>query len=420
MNKHLFSLIILLAALSSTAYGQLTIDDCQAKARNNYPLIKQYDLIAKSKEYSLSNAARAYLPQLQLNARATYQSEVTAIPISLPGVDIPQLSKDQYQVYLEVNQTLWDGGVVRSQKKITEAGADAENQQLQVDLYAVEARVNQLFFGILLLDAQLKQNQILLDELERNYVTVASYVENGIAHQADFDAIKVEQLNTQQNRIQIVSTRTAYLNMLSYMAGETIDSATALIKPNADEWLTASDVNRPELQWFASQNRLLESQKGLLKTAYMPKLNLFVQGGGGRPGLNMLSSDFDAYYIGGIRLAWNFGALYTLKNDLRKLSIQQQHTDARQETFLFNVHLEVIRENQDIKRLEEQMKLDDEIITLRENIRKAEAAKVANGTATVTDLMRELMRENLARQTKDTHEIDLLIAIYNIKYTTNN
>jgi outer membrane protein TolC len=400
-------------------HAQWTINDCQTKAKVNYPLIRQYDLIERSKEYSLSNVSKGYLPQFQLNAKASYQSDVTTIPIALPGVNIPQLAKDQYQAYLEANQVLWDGGVVRSQKKITEAGSEVEKQQLQVDLHAIEARVDQLFFGVLLFDSQLEQNRILQDDLERNHALVSGYIQHGIANQADLDAVRVEQLNAKQIQAQIQSARQAYLDMLSYMIGEKVDTKTTLIKPEAgNDWISP-EIHRPELQLFESQNHLFESQKDLLKAAYMPKLNLFLQGGIGRPGLNMLSRDWDAYYIGGIRLGWNFGALYTRKNDLRKIALNQSSLDVRRETFLYNLNLETTRENQDIQRLKEQMKYDDDIIALRENIRKSTEAKLANGTVTVTDLMREVNLENHAKQTKASHEIELLITIYNLKRVKN-
>jgi outer membrane protein TolC len=399
--------------------AQLTIEDCQAKAKANYPLIRRYDLIEKSKEYSLSNIAKSYLPQFQLNIKATYQSDITAIPFSLPGINIPALSKDQYQAYLEASQTLWDGGLNRSQKKITGAAAEVEKQQLQVDLYAVKSRVNHLFFGILLLDAQLEQNRILQDDLERNYTTVTACLEYGIANPTDLDAVKVEQLNVCQVRVQLQSTRQAYCDMLSYMIGDTLD-ATRLVKPDAKQLLFSNTVHRPELQWFDAQNHLLESQKDLVKTSYSPKLNFFLQGGVGRPGLNMLSSDFKAYYIGGIRLAWNFSSLYTRKNDLRKLEINQYSIDTQRETFLYNLNLDMTRENRDIQRLREQMKYDDEIIALQRNIRQSAEAKLANGTLTVTDLLREVNRENMVRQTKASHEIELLIALYNYELRITN
>ncbi|MDR3287136.1 MAG: TolC family protein [Prevotellaceae bacterium] len=418
--KKIFFIYTFFILFSFASQAQLTIDECHTRAKENYPQIRQYELIERSKEYTLSNVIKGYLPQFQVNARATYQSEVTSIPVSIPNIDIPEIPKTQYQLYTEVSQILWDGGVISSQKKIIAANAEVEKQQLEVDLYAVEARINQLFFGILLLDTQLEQNKILQDELIRNHSKIVSYIENGIANQADLDVVKVEQINTKQISLQLQSTRQAYVDMLLYMIGGKLDTDIKLVKPDINNQPFSFSINRPELQWFESQNNIFNLQKKSLKTAYMPKFNLFMQGGVGRPALNMFSRNLDAYYIGGIRLSWNFGALYTRKNDLQKIDVNKHLLDIKRETFMYNLQLEITRENQDIKRLKEQMQYDDEIIALRKNIKHASEAKFANGTITISDLMTELTRENIAQQTKASHEIELMIAIYNLKYTTND
>ena len=417
MRKILFLFLLINGFLS--VHAQLTIDYCRKKAHENYPAIKRYGLIEQSKQFNLSNAAKGYLPQLQVNARATYQSDVVSLPIQLPGVTIPSLPKDQYQATVDISQVLWDGGMIRSQKQVIQANSELENRQLEVELYALDDRVNQMYFGILLFDARLEQNRMFLEELERNYKTVAIYLKNGIANQADLDAVRVEQLNAEQSRTQLQSTRAAYLEMLSYMIGESINSEKVLTKPNEFSAIS-SEINRPELLFFDAQKNLFDSQKAIIKSSYMPKLGLFLQGGYGRPGLNMLSNSWDTFFIGGLRLNWNFSSLYTKENDLKKIEVNKNAVDTQRELFLYNIRLTENRQNADIKRIRDLMKQDDEIISLRENIRKSSEAKVANGTGTVTDLMREMTLEDLARQTKAAHEIDLLIAIYNLKNTRND
>ena len=412
-------LCILFLSLGLEAFSQLTIEECQEKARNNYPLIKKYDLIEQSKNYNLSNAQKAYLPQLQINAKATYQSDVVRIPIHVPGINIPVPHKDQYMAAAEADQLLWDGGATQSQKRIIQANSEVEAKQLEVDLYTIEDRVNQLFFGILMFDAQLEQNQILADELERSRTQVASYIENGIANSADLDAVKVEQLNVKQSSIQLQATRAAYADMLSIMIGDTLDNPVSLVKPEIPI-VAGSEMTRPELQLFDAQNNLFDSQKNLIKSSYMPKLGLFLQGGIGRPAFDILSNSFDPFYIGGVRLTWNFGSLYTQKNDLRKIEVNKNLVDTQRDLFLYNVRLTESRQNKDIQRIRDLMKDDEEIISLRENIRKAAEAKVANGTMTVTDMLQEISREDIARQAKAAHEIDLLIAVYNLKNTRGN
>jgi outer membrane protein TolC len=417
--KQIFCLLILLGGYLS-APAQLTLDECQQKARENYPIIKRYSLIEQSKQFNLSNAAKGYLPQLQVNAKATYQSEVVTLPIQLPGVTIPKLPKDQYQAVVDLNQVVWDGGMIHSQKQVIQANSEVESRQLEVEMYALEDRVNQMFFGILLFDNRLEQNRLFQEELERNRKNVADYLKNGIANQADLDAVRVEQLNAEQARTQLQSTRTAYLEMLSIMIGESIDPNAAFKKPATDFSVPHADINRPELQLLDAQKALFDSQKAVVKSSYMPKLGVFIEGGIGRPGLNMLSNSFDPFYIGGIRLSWNISSLYTKKNDLQKIEVNKNTVETQRELFLYNIRLTENRQNADIKRIQDLMKQDDEIIVLRENIRKAAEAKVANGTGTVTDLMREMTQEDLARQSKAAHEIDLLTAIYNLKNTRNN
>ena len=320
-----------------------------------------------------------------------------------------------------MQQKIWDGGGIRMQKKQTIAEAEVEKEKLNVDMYALNDRVNDLYFGILLLDEQIKQNTLLQDELERNYRQITAYVENGIANQADLDAVKVEQLNTKQKRVDLVSSRAAYLKMLSLLVGEALSPETVLEKPVPQSTVSAvSEIRRPELALFDAQGAGLQVQEKALNVRHLPQFGLFVQGAYGNPGLDMLKNEFSPYYMAGVRLSWNFGSLYTLKNDRRVIEKKRQQLDNNRDIFLFNTRLEMTQQDQVIHSLEKQMRDDDEIIRLRTNIRKAAEAKVANGTLTVTEMLRELTNESLARQSKAMHEIQRLMGIYQLKYTTND
>ncbi len=421
MKKVTFLLTIFISSAFSPIYGQLSIDDCYKKAQANYPLVKQYGLIEQSKEYNLSNANKGYLPQVSLSAKASYQSEVTKLPITLPNVVIKGVNKDQYQSVVEVNQTIWDGGVIHNQKKITEASSTVDKQKLDVDMYAINERINQLFFGILLLDEQIKQNILLQDELKRNYSQITSYMTNGIANQADLDAVKVNQLNTAQRKVELEATRKAYREMLIAMIGESIKEDTYLTKPSAAESVSLSEtINRPELQLFDAQSNLFETQKSMINSKNLPKLGMFVQGGYSNPALNMLKSEFTPYYIAGARLSWNFGGLYTKKNEKKLLETSKQNIAVQKETFLFNTNLKMTQQNNEIDKMKQLMQDDDEIIRLRASIKKAAEIKVENGTLSVTELLREINSEDQAKQNKVLHEIQLLMSIYNYKNTTNN
>ena len=418
MKRTVFFFTLSLAAM--LAHAQLTLEECQRRAQDNYPLVRQYGLIEKARGYDLSNAGKGYLPQFSLSGKATYQSDITRLPVEIPNLDIKTASKDQYQVMLEVQQTLWDGGDIRSRKRLTRAASEVELEKQHVDMYALTDRVNQLFFGILLLDEQLKQNSLLQEDLGRTHKQVADYIANGIATLSDLDAVSVEQLNTRQHRVELETTRRAYLSMLAAFTGKDLSSETVLLKPAAEENIDRQMNNRPELRWYDAQGEQLHQQEAALNTRLMPRFGLFVQGAYGNPGLNMLKNEFSPYYIAGVRLSWNFGSLYTLKNDRQVIENKRRQLNNNRDVFLFNTRLEMTQQDQAIRSLEKQMKDDDEIIRLRTNIRKSAEAKVANGTLTVTEMLRELTNESLARQTKAMHEIQRLKGIYQLKYTTNH
>ena len=421
MKKVAFIITLAFICLHAPIYGQLSIDDCYKKAQANYPQVKQYGLIEQSKEFNISNANKGYLPQVSFSAKATYQSAVTKLPITLPNVTIEGLNKDQYQSVVEVNQSIWDGGVIRNQKKITEASSAVDKQKLDVDMYAINDRVNQLFFGILLIDEQIKQNLLLQDELKRNYNQISAYITNGIANQADLDAVKVNQLSTAQRKVELDATRKAYREMLSALIGEEIKEGTSIVKPSfAEEASLSSTINRPELRLFEAQSNLFETQKSMVDAKNLPKLGVFVQGGYGNPGLNMLKNEFTPYYVAGARLSWNFGSLYTKKNDKKLLDNNLQNVAIQKETFLFNTNLKMTQQSNEIDKIKQLMRDDDEIIRLRTNIKKASEVKVEHGTLSVTDLLRDINSEDQAKQSKVLHEIQLLISIYNYKNSTNN
>ncbi|MDP4239866.1 MAG: TolC family protein [Bacteroidota bacterium] len=408
----------------------LTIETCQEKAKANYPLVKQYGLIEQTAQYNISNANKGYLPQLSLSAKATYQSEVTQIPavlgqtlseIAKKTITFPSLSKDQYQAVAEANQLIWDGGVIAAQKKITHAGTEVEKQKLDVDLFALNERINQLFFGILLMNEQIRQNEILINELEVDMSRIAAYKQNGVANQADLDALKVERLNAGQHDTELKSTRKSYLIMLSAYTRLTIDENTELIKPEINlASLNDTTNHRPELKLFDAQNKMYESQKLLLNAGNLPKIGAFLQGGYGKPGLNMFTDGFSPFYIGGIRLSWNFSGLYSQKNNLNKLEVSKKMDDIQKETFLFNNSLLTKQQRTEIEKLQSTLMNDDEIIRLRGNIKKSTSAKVDNGTLTVTDLIRETNTENQAIQLKSLHEIQLILSVYQLKNSVNN
>lgn len=422
MKRKIFAGGLLLFALVGQA--QITIEECYRKAQENYPLIKQYDLIEKTKEYNLANASRGYLPQVMLSAKATYQSDVTKMPFDLAqfgmqGIKIPTLSKDQYGVTLEINQTIWDGGEISSQRAIARTGSAVEEKKVEVNIYSINDRVNRIYFGILLTDARIEQNRLLKKELQRNYDRVYSCMLGGIANSSDLDAVRVDQLKAEQNEAALLCTKQAYVEMLSQLIGEEIDATAEFVKPSIMR-PSMDAINRPELELYDMQVKNFEAENRRVSSALYPRFGLFITGGYGRPGLDMLKNEFSPYYLAGVRMSWNIGSFYTEKNRRRVIRNNIQSVEAQRETFLFNTRLDIAMKDKSIEKYVEQLKYDDEIIRLKTSIREASEKKMENGTLSGTDLMRDVNAEQMAIQDKILHEMELLSAIYDLKFATNN
>jgi outer membrane protein TolC len=413
---YLWLLLLPVYTLHAQQNNTLTLEACYAWAEQNYPMVKQRDLILKSKEYSIDNAMKGYLPQFSINGQATYQSAVTELPIAMPGAEVPQLSKDQYKLYAEVNQTIYDGGAIRQQKHAHEVNARVEEQKLAVELYSLKERINQLYFGILTTDEQLRQNELLQNDIQLGIRKTQASIDNGTAFRSNADALKAELLKANQRTTELEATRLAYLDMLGLFINQALNENTILARPQ--ELAINNEITRPELTLYDYQNKSIDIQYQQLQVKNNPKLSLFVQGGYGRPALNMLSNDFEAYYIGGIRLSWSLGRLYTLKKDKALLDNSRKTIGLQRETFLFNTNLTNRQQHADITRLKQLLASDGEIITLRESVKKASAAQLENGVITSNDYLREVNAEDQARQTKILHEIQWLLAQYSYQTTT--
>ena len=415
-------LFLMMVALSAQA--QLTLEQCYALARQNYPAIKQYALVEQSRDFTLQNAAKGWLPQVSVNGRASYQSKVTQLPIDVNqfGIDYKGLSKDQYDAHVMVNQPIYDGGVITANKNILKAQADVQTAQLDVTMYSIRERVNQLFFSVLLIDEQLAQNQLLQDDLKLGLNTVSAMMKGGIANQTDVDNVKVEQIKARQQEHSLRTARHTYLTMLGSFINLSLDANTQLEKP-ADPGFKSqgSDPNnRPELAMYDSQNRLLDARLKALDASLMPKVGAFLQGGVGNPGLNMLKNGWDPYYRIGATISWNIGSFYTRKNDQQLIANERQQITANRETFLFNNRLQQQQTNGQIENLRQQVSEDEEIIQLREGIRNKSEKRVQNGIETVNEMLRDINAVGEARQQKAIHEVQLLQEIYELKTINNN
>lgn len=417
MKKRIF-LVLSLLGLCFLCKAQLTLEDCYKLALQNYPSVKQRALIAKTADYTVENIQKGYLPQLNINGQAAYQSAVTALPIKIPGVAIPALSKDQYKLYGELDQVVYDGGEIKQQKQLEKTNEAVSEQQLEADLYQLKDRVNQLFFGVLLVDEQIKQNDLVIKDVQLGHDKVLGSIKNGTAFRSNADALQAQVLQDEQQSVNLRASRKAYTDMLSLFIGRTVDENTLLVAPPPVNVM--HEVNRPELQVYDLQAQNLDVQNKLLTIQALPKLSLFLQGGFGRPGLDLLSNNFAGYYIGGIKLTWSPSAFYTLKNNRALIDVSRKNLNVEKETFLFNTNLTVKQQDADIGKYQRLLASDDRIIELRNKVKKTAIAQLEYGVITPNDFLIDVNDENQARQNKILHEVQLLMTQYNQQTTTGN
>ena len=395
----------------------LTLEECYDLAKQNYPLIKRHDLIAKTKEYNLQNAAKGWLPQIQIVGQATYQNDVIQFPISLPNMTIEPVSKDQYKVYVDVQQNIYDGGMIANQKKMATINSEIELQKTEVETDQLEMRINQIYFGILQTDEQLQQTELTKSDLSSGLKKAEAQLENGVIFRSNVDVLKAQIVNLEQKQLELQSTKKSFLQMLSLFINKNIDINTTLEKP--EKILIQDENKRAELKLFDLQKQGLEQQKANINSKNLPKIGAFFQGGYGKPGFNMLKNEFDIFYIGGLRLNIPISGFYTRKNDLALVETQQQEIEVQKENFLYNQQFQTIQNNSDLDKIQQLINKDNELIELRESIKKASLAQLENGVITTSDYLREVNELDRAKNQKIIHEIQFLLTQYNLKAQLN-
>ena len=417
-------LILSLIASASVAQAQ-TLDECQRAAERHYPIIKRYDLIAKTTDLTVKNIQKGWLPQVTAAAQATYQSAVAEWPDHLQsmfqqvGLKMKGLRKDQYKLSIDVQQPIYDGGVISGQRKIASQEGKVQEAENEVNLYQVRRRVNELYFSLLLLNEQIKLNDDVKALLQSSEQKLSAMVKGGTAATSDYENVRAERLSAEQANESLNAQKEMLSRMLSLFCGIEI---THLQKPKALDAAVSANT-RPEMRLFDNQLRLSEVQEKALDARLKPHLGLFAQGYYGYPGLNMFEDMMQHKWslngLVGIKLSWNIGALYTHKNDKARLRLQREQIENAREVFLFNNSIDEIQQKENINRYRKMMQNDDEIIDLRTHIRKAAESKLAHGIIDVNSLLREINNENAAKAQQAIHEIDMLKEMYNLKFTNN-
>lgn len=401
------------------AHAQTTLDECIGWAYDNYPQIKEMSLIEMTKGIDLKNAAYAWLPHLNISGKATWQSEVVEMPVDIPGMDI-NIPHDQYGLTAEFTQQIWDGGASRSQKELAEAGAEVKKTQLETNLWSIRSRVQNVFLGIILIDKQLELNRLLRESLERSSEEVKSRMEAGVALPSDLDQVSVNILSCLQQRASLDADRKSYVKILGLLTGRDMTDVELAVPQDAVNYVDdgARDFEtRPEMAFYAAQLKQNEFQRRQLNTLISPKLNLSLQGGYGRPGMNMLSGDFSGYFVAGLKLQWNIGALYTRGLDKRRVNADAQKIDLTRKSFILNSSVEAEQKNNAILKARDVLEKDSEIIGLRQRIRASGENQYREGTIKMNDYLSMLDEEYKAKANESMHEVQLMMAVYDMKNT---
>ena len=419
--------LLLLMTLTALVARAQTLDECYSLAQEHYPEIRQYDLIAETEQYNISNAARAWIPQVVLSGQATYQSATPTYPeafnqmIAANGLDMSGIRKDQYKVAIDVSQNIWDGGQSKANREIAEAEAAVERSRVDVSLYDLQSRIQNLYFGILLLDERVAQTETLIEVLEANLNRMRTYYKNGVAMQSDVDAVEAELLTASQTLSQVEASRASYRRILEVFIGQPLTDKT-LIRPTMVEVASRTSA-RPELAMFEAQSDKLAAQRKAIDASVMPRFSAFAQGYYGYPGLDMfksmVSSEWTLNAIVGVRMSWNIGAFYTKKNNISKLDAAERQIAVQRDVFLFNTEMQTTQDDGEIARLRSAIEDDNRIVELRRSVRMAAESRLENGVIDATDLLRKIADETTATLNRSTHEIELLQATYRLKTTLN-
>ncbi len=416
-----FSLLLGLPSVSQ-AQSLLTLEECYRQAETHSPQAGQTKLIQEATDLQISLLGRNYLPQSRLNGQATWQSDVTNIPIKLPNFEITPPPKDQYKLTLDVTQTLWDGGITSKQKSAALTNQQVEQQKVAVELYQIREQVSNLFFGAVFAERQLRNFEILQKELQAKLAKTQASVQNGVAIRSNVLALEARLLEIEQQFLETQKRRAAALEGLSLLTGTSIAGNTLLQTASNESSSISTEIVRPELRFFEAQKQNLSANEQLIKAKNLPKLSAFATGGYGRPGLNFLATQFQTYFIGGVQLQIPLTHWYSQSQGLevKQLRVNQQRIERQKESFLLATQVKMASQRQEVSRLQALIESDRKLIDIRGTIRKAAESQLENGIITASDYLTELDNEDTARQNLILHQVQLLQAQNNLRLTAGN
>lgn len=410
----------------------LTLEKCHELAVGNYPTVKKYKLIEQTKSLSISNANKGYIPQISVYGEISYQNDVSEFPDAMKssyeqaGMHITGLNKDQYKIGINVNQVVLDGGNIESKKRIAKAQSNVSTAQSDNEIYQIRKRVNNLFFGVLLIRDKVKEIESSQRLLESNINRIQKGVEQGVTLLSVLDQLEVQKLSNKQKLITLNSQQSAYLDILGLFINKTIKKTDKLVQPNiaSTKLLGEENLNmHPKMRYLDSRISLMNANRQSTKVAIRPKVSIYANGYYGNPGFNlfgdMVKNEWTTNLKVGLKVSWNIGALYTYKTNIKKMDVESQKINVEKDIFLFNTKIGNHQESKDIIQKTNVLREDDRIIVLRNRIVTRAEKQFQQGVILASDFLREVTAHEVARINRSTHEIDLLSTIYQQKQTLN-
>ncbi len=417
-------LTFLAAAALPFCAGAVSLEECLSRARGNYPLIRQYELVKNLEKFSFANATAAYLPQIQFLGQATWQTDAVEFPEQMEnlykaaGLELKGLSKDQYKLMLQISQTIWDGGVTRARKDEAKAESEVSRLSVEKEMEELDSRTGEVYFGILALRENIRTIENSLGLLEANLAVAEAGARNGTAVQSDIDRIRVELLSLRQKLTETAKAEEAYRIVLSLMTGLGIGEDEDFEIPPTPS--VRADVNASSaLKLFDAQSEQIRVRKAMVNSAVMPHFDLFAQGWYGRPGLNMFNDmmydEFSWNAIVGVRMQWNISSFYTRRNGIRTADNQSMMVSNSKAAYLWNFSLQQTQIEKEIEKMNELQESDLEIVSLRRSIRESSESRFRNGVITAGDLLRDITEESNAESRCNIHRLNALRNIYKLK-----
>lgn len=401
------------------AQEELTIELCLSNALSYNPLQKQKEYFNSIQTFQTKNANKSWLPQVNIIGQATYQNKTIELPIKLPGLNIETPSKDQYKVYADIQQNIYDGGLIAAQKNAIQIQSAADTKKVDNELYKIKEKIIQLYFNALFIDNQIEQSKIAEKDLQALAEKVKAATQNGVSSKYNEAVVGVEIEKLHQKQTELSSTKSSIIQSLNRLTNKQYADNVVFKSPSIIQ-TSSNEIKRPEIELLQIQQMQLNNLSEIANRKTLPKLGAFGQVGYGRPGLNQLSNAFEGYAIGGLRLAWNLSSLYTLHNEKEAIQLQSKSVDAQKEAFLLLTETAINNQIVEIEKYKNLSESDNQIILLRKKIKDASKAMLDNGVYTYQDYLKDLDAEESAKTTKALHDIQLLQSNYLLQLQLGN